>query len=353
MPLSSPGQYFRTSLLGWFAGAFFSALTWEAGANLTFVFDVQDGTSQEAVDAFTQAGQMWSDKIADNITIRLSIGFAPLPIQTIGQTSIGYYAVGAPTYTELKAALAAHATSADDLTSLSHMQSGSSYSRLINHTSEDAGLHVDSMDWVGLTLSNARALGFNISNPSAIDGSIVFNSLHNFDLTHDSIDAGAYDFVGAAVHEIGHVLGFVSGVDDIDTGDGSELGSNFSSNMIDLFRYSVESLAAGPGYLDYAADLRAKYFSIDGGATAIAAFSTGVVYGDGNQASHWKDNLGLGIMDPTASLGEKLGISATDLRMVDVLGYSLVVPEPATGLVLSVGMAVFGEFGRFRTRRPR
>ena len=40
-------------------------------------------------------------------------------------------------------------------------------------------------------------------------------------------------------------------------------------------------------------------------------------------------------MDPTASYGETLNLSATDLRAFDVLGYSLTpVPEPGNVLAL-------------------
>jgi hypothetical protein len=42
-------------------------------------------------------------------------------------------------------------------------------------------------------------------------------------------------------------------------------------------------------------------------ATNLALFSTGLYQGDGNQASHWKDDVltgsFIGIMDPTAGLG--------------------------------------------------
>ena len=67
------------------------------------------------------------------------------------------------------------------------------------------------------------------------------------------------------------------------------------------------------------------------------AFANGVVFGDGRQASHWKDNLGLGIMDPTANLGERLSISYNDLRVFDVMGYTL-VPEPSVMTLFGLAM---------------
>ncbi|NJR32448.1 MAG: hypothetical protein HC778_05965 [Chamaesiphon sp. CSU_1_12] len=56
--------------------------------------------------------------------------------------------------------------------------------------------------------------------------------------------------------------------------------------------------------------------------TNIAAFSTGDVFGDGRQNSHWKDSLGLGIMDPTISSGELLQITENDRRAFDVIGWN-------------------------------
>lgn len=50
-----------------------------------------------------------------------------------------------------------------------------------------------------------------------MDGSITFNSKRTFDFDpSNGITAGQFDFVGTATHEIGHVLGFISGVDILD-----------------------------------------------------------------------------------------------------------------------------------------
>src|SRR4029079_2080081 len=98
-------------------------------------------------------------------------------------------------------------------------------------------------------------------------------------------------------------LGFTSGVDVLDANSSGPTylpETTFSLSVGDLFRYSTESRGYGLGCVDFCADTRDKYFSIDGGTTKLYSYSTGLTKGDGRQASHWKDNLGIGIMDPTA-----------------------------------------------------
>jgi hypothetical protein len=276
------------------------------------------------------------------MTVNVTIGFKALDPGIIGQAGSAFIEGSYPLITE---ALNAKRTSVDDYSACAHLQPGTSYSRLINHTSDNpngtnsAIPYVDTMDRVGLTTANARALGL-LGAPSSPDALIRFSSSFSYDFNpDDGITPGTLDFVGMATHEIGHALGFVSGVDDIDYYNGAYPGGTFSSNLLDLFRYSNESLLAGTNFTDYTADTRAKFFSVDGGATAIAPFSTGVFYGDDNQASHWLDGLGLGAMDPTMAYGEKMEFTANDFRAFDVLGYTL-VPEPATGTLVLMGLAM-------------
>lgn len=311
-------------------------------ANVIFNLVPQPGMLQAAIDGFTAAANRWSAVLGNNITINIDIGFSSLGAGIIGSTNSS---AGEVSYPVTRAALQASATSADDLTSSAALQPGNIFSRLINHTSNNpngansATPYVDTMNRVGMTSANAKALGL-LGTTTTADAVISFNSSFPFDFNpDDGITAGQTDFVGAATHEIGHALGFISGVDDLDASEGFASGGIFSSNVLDLFRYSADSIAAGTGYTDYTADNRAKYFSVDGGATQIALFANGRTFGDGSQASHWKDNLGIGIMDPTASPGELLSIKPADLRLFDVIGYTI-VPEPSLTALLALGTLV-------------
>lgn len=323
-------------------GVAFSLAAAPARAKVAFNFIPEPGTPQFAIDGFITAGNLWSAVLASDITVNIQIGFTSLGPNIIAEAGSEF---GEWSYPEVTAALQAQRMSPDDYSAHASLQPGPTFNRLINHTSNNpngpnsAVPYVDSMDRVGITTANAKSLGL-LGPGIELDATIRFSSDFNFDFNHGpTIAPGQFDFVGAAAHEIGHVLGFVSGVDDIDTSGGQFPGENFSSNLIDLFRYSQESLAAGPGYTDYAADNRLKYFSADGGSSLMGAFSNGSVFGDGRQASHWKDFRSIGIMDPTANFGERLAISHSDLRAFDVIGFTL-VPEPGSIALFGLGVLV-------------
>ncbi len=92
----------------------------------------------------------------------------------------------------------------------------------------------------------------------------------------------------------------------------------------------VGTLPGATGMLDQIANVGSEQTEI--------LFSTGVDFGDGRQASHWKDNLNLGIMDPTAAPGELLVLRPNDLRAMDLIGYEIqAVPEAGSLTLLVIG----------------
>lgn len=347
--------------------------TTSANAALTFNFTFLAGSSAQANQAFVDAGARWSALFTDNVTINLTVGQAALGTGILASAGSARYLTS---YASTVAALTADATSADDATAVANLTPGTSFGMLINRTADNpngagsATTYVDNNgsannSQIRMTSANAKALGFASTGSivgnctSACDASITFGNSFTWDYDPtNGITAGAYDFVGIATHEIGHALGFISGVDIL---DGNSTGTFFGSdqftyvNTLDLFRYSAASTAAAGGaVIDWTADTRAKYFSIDRGVTVGGGFSTGRTWGDGQQASHWKDSLGLGIMDPTAGQGELLSISANDIRGFDVIGWTkrsavAAVPEPGTWAMMMVGFGLVG--GALRRRR--
>jgi hypothetical protein len=62
--------------------------------------------------------------------------------------------------------------------------------------------------------------------------------------------------------------------------------------------------------------------------TLEARMSTGVMTGDGRQASHWKDDvltgLMVGVMDPTLKYGSEEAITTADIRALDAIGWDII-----------------------------
>ncbi len=307
--------------------------------NITFDVTPDAGTPQYVIDAFGLAAARWSAVIGNSITVNLQLGWQSLPAGQLGSTS---YSLVQENYASVVSALNASARSADDRSAYAQLQPGTTYSRLINHTTDNpngsgsAGPYVNSLSPVSLTRANARALGLFAGGGA--DAVIQFNSGVAFDFNPaDGTTANQYDFVSIAAHEIGHALGFVSVVNQIEQQSG--LASQLPSTILDLFRFSAESLAAGRGFIDSTADTRNKFFSVDGGATTVAQFATGAVYGTGSQADHWREWTWTGLMDPASFPGYPRQFSPADLRAFDVLGYN--VPEPGPGVLLVVGISGF------------
>ncbi|MES2461831.1 MAG: NF038122 family metalloprotease [Armatimonadota bacterium] len=341
----------------------FSLLGSRAAHALSFVFNPQAGTSQQALQGFTAAGNLWSSFLSDDVTINITIGFRSLDPGVLAQANS---TANSYSYSAVRNALAADATSLLDSIAVSNLQAGSALQFLTNTTSGSVVLDNNGTrnnSFLRVNSANAKALGLTAVNGSAQDALIEFSSDFTYDFDRSNGISGGFDFVGLAVHEIGHSLGFISGVDIVDYYSGPKTGPNGTLNLdgsaifntLDLFRFSsasTEAASAGFGVPDLTQGAE-SYFSIDKGTTNLGDFSTGPYDGDGRQASHWKDNQGIGVMDPTAGPGELLTLTATDLRAFDAIGWNLApveIPEPSA-LQLIGGAFLF--FGGTRVLRRR
>jgi hypothetical protein len=387
------------------------------GAATINLIDLGGVTGSQAEQGFKIAAAYWGSMFTNNATINLGVGFAPLATGVIGSTGSSRNDVSVanweaavnrtksssaidqnivlPTLTNGGASFITNGRTTtngvtnDDLNKLAYDNGGTTSSKVLYLNTS-------------LTKAIGRTATYAATNTQKLDGNVTFSSTFGFDFNPtDGIAPNTFDFIGVAIHEIGHALGFVSGVDFLDvyglpvagatkpSGAAGALGYSLNDTSIysalDMFRYSNDPtgvLLGATSSLDLSVG-GTKYFSVDGGKTALFGntFSTGSYNGDGQQASHWKDTpgcvVGNGIMDPTFCFGQTGAVTGLDLAAYDAMGWNLsvdalnygttttasiysqfasvtgAVPEPASWAMMIVGFGMVGGLTRRRAAKVK
>jgi len=353
-------------------------------------------TGSRAEQGFRIAADYWQSVLTSNVTMNIDVGFSSLGEGILGGTrSALYESVPMQTYYNLLAANATRSTI--DTRALGNLrpldanggvdvlvpgyltpatQNGvtAGYDKRLAPTASEIG------NSIAISSANVKALINDASfGATDVDADIQFSSDFAFDFDPtDGVTAGTYDFIGVAVHEIGHALGFLSGAEDFDYVSGSavpDIDGIWWGYAADMFRYSA------PGQLDWTYGT-ASYFSIDGGRTPYldGFWSTGSEKGDGWQASHWKEpgvacTDPRGIMNPYICDGEVDKAEGLDLALLDAIGWNTsvdvsrnptytfttaqmfsafaAVPESSTWAMMILGMGAVGAGLRNDRRRTR
>ncbi|MEL6262526.1 MAG: NF038122 family metalloprotease [Cyanobacteria bacterium J06626_6] len=322
-----------------------------------FTYDASVGIEQRI--GFEMAAAIWSSVLKDDIAVNLHIGATngldnekavggAVPI--LHKQNYGvfqeYYQQDATLSTE------EDSPSADEQ-AIESLQTGNTVALSID------GEVVDGNSTILLTSAQAKALGMDkaitldngttwdrdLVSTNGLDGYIVVNNSFdwNYDFTRSSeATEGSLDFLSMALHEIGHNLGFVSGLDGamdvLQLHSGKTQIQDFTA--LDLFRHTTETanIENADGSVSSVSIGDNAYFSLDGGTTNLGDFSTGqseAQGGDGYQASHWKRMQdAMGIMDPTLAYKERTNLSQLDLQALDVLGWDVNYQAIESGLDL-------------------
>ena len=272
--------------------------------------------------AFIRAAALWESLVQSPITVIVDVDFGvnrfgvPFPANVLGSTSSDSR-LSATGYPSLRSALISSFPSSPVYQALPTVSVPTDLGPVASITTPSSTYRV-----VGLLSASA--------DPNGPVPSIGFNSAfpYDFDPT-DGIDAGRRDFEAVAAHELGHVLGFVSSV------GGTELDSPRSPSLStwDLFRFRPGTAQGGfTSSNRILASGGAQVFSRGSTETALSTGRPDGTGGDGQQASHWKDDAQsgqyVGIMDPTLSKAVHPVVTAADLLVLDALGYT-VTPRAA------------------------
>ncbi len=281
----------------------------------------------EAKAAFLRAAHAWESLIQNPITVVIDVDFGPTAFgQPFGEKQVGLTRsqdrFQGNAYPIIRAALIRSA--------------GSPQEAALYNSLPEAQLPTDLGATTGMIfhVPAMRALGLfpPVPDPDAeletlgLPPAIAFNSAESYDFDQrDGIKPKKLDFTAFALHEIGHALGFSSGVGI------QELHPEAPPQMpdtLDLFRFrpgvTPATFTTAPRILSSGGE----HIFFDGGPEL--PFSTGRndrTGGDGQQAEHWKDD-GLtgpyiGIMDPVLEYATRYEITANDLRAFESIGYRM------------------------------
>lgn len=289
----------------WSSTANYTTANPPAGLTILPVFDstiTNDPQAATIESTIRAACAVYQNDFSDPITV--SITFEEMS-SGLGESSWSYNSYS---YSAVRAALAAAATTADDSTALAHLpiQTG-------NPVNNNTSVHVKTAEAWDLGLNSGSA-GENVGTVH------LYTAIMN--LSDAQTDPDKYSLYSTACHEIDEVLATGSALDLVYQTEATLTDPIFPE---DLFRYDSS------GNRSYTTNLDAtSYFSLDG-TNDLAQFNQ---VGSGDFGD-WYSYYG-GVVPQVQDAFTPPGVSpnlGVELRVLDVLGYHRVIQQPAPDFV--------------------
>jgi|GEM_PF-3322998 len=253
-----------------------------AGSGLVFINSYTSAVTDAYRSSVISAENFLQSHFTNQVTVSADFDFAKLATNTSGENNFGETAVS---YSAFASALKAHATTADDLIAVNGLPS------------------IDPSNGVGFDIptTEARILGL-APQTNSIDDTITLNNAAGFTFGQDAI--------GVIEHELSEgVFGRTSSLGFAET----------KWNPLDLFRFT----ASGQRDFTGGSDGVTTFFGLDSTHVSNLAFHNSIDAqgkNDGEDLGDWNSTFGdaFGPGGPNAP-GT---ISATDLQVLDILGWN-------------------------------
>ena len=193
---------------------------------IEFNFSFAEGVSKEQIIGFELAGEMWSQYLGDThaqvhegkdfiVNIHVEVTDNLLPNNVLGGA---FPAIETgKRYKDFHKAIINDVSTQNDIS----IHDQKVVDSLLDKDKIDilVGDRVVGNDHIHITRANLKALNLIKADDKKLDGYIVINDLSNISSVKWNYDylggakAGTIDFLSTATHEVGHVLGFISGTD--------------------------------------------------------------------------------------------------------------------------------------------
>ena len=193
----------------------------EINTGVEFNFSFAPGITEEQILGFELAGEMWSQYLGDThldfdegkdftVNIHVEVTDSLLPDNVLGGA---FPAIETgKRYKDFYKAIVNDVSTQNDRTVVDSLLDTDKVDVLVG------GRVVDN-DRLHMTRANLKALNIVNADDKKLDGYIVINDLSSVNSVEWNYDylggakAGTIDFLSTASHEVGHVLGFISGTD--------------------------------------------------------------------------------------------------------------------------------------------
>lgn len=270
--------------------------------------------------AIAAAVQFYENEITNPVTVDITFGYGEADGETVGGAGESLTYLYGFSYAQMYAALsAADTTTATQRAAIASLPS----------------LDPTGGATFGISTAEMKALGIITSGEVTTDGYVGIGAGLTYGWSQAEIGGGSYDAVGILEHEISEVMGRFA-----------TIGKGGYYTPLDMFHYKAangsgsDSIGAAAGALDEpfvagynpAAD---AYFSYDG-STVTLPFDTPSQVAAGDDVADW-NNVPGDSYDGTSYPGGAETVSATDLQVMNVIGYDLACFASGTRILTARG----------------